>query len=55
MNIYIVKNERNEKVAAYTDAQHAKLIAVEFEQVTVQRHHVEELPGATEVEESRAA
>lgn len=54
MNIYVVKNERNEEVAAYTDAQHAKKIAAEFEQATVHRYHVEELRCEDEVEESPA-
>lgn len=50
MNIYVVKNERNEEVAAYTDAQHAKRVAAEFEQATVRRHHVETLKCETETE-----
>jgi hypothetical protein len=52
MNIYIVKNERDEEVAAYTDAQHAKLIAAEFELATLQRYRVEELLCELDAEES---
>ncbi len=50
MNIYVVKNERDEEVAAYTDAQHAKQVAAEFELVTVQRYHVEMLACETDAE-----
>ncbi len=43
MIIYIVKNERDEEVAAYTDQQHARLFAEQFEEATFQQCNVEEL------------
>ncbi len=43
MSIYLVKNERNEEVAAFTDPQPAKSIAEELQSATFQLYHVEEL------------
>lgn len=52
MTIYIVKNERDEEVAAYTNQQHARLIAEQFEEFTFRRYTVEELPCKTSIDES---
>lgn len=43
MTIYIVKNERNEEVAAYTSPQPAESIAEELRSATLQHYSVEEL------------
>ena len=43
MSIYIVKNERHEEVAAYTDPQPAKHIAEQLQSATLQHYSVEEV------------
>ncbi len=43
MSIYIVKNERNEEVAAYTEPKPAEYIAEQLQSATLQRYRVEEL------------
>lgn len=43
MSIYIVKNERNEEVSSYTDAQRAKDSAEQFQSIFSQEFSVEEL------------
>ena len=43
MSIYIVRNERDEEVSAYTDKQRAESMAVELETATYHEHSVEEL------------
>jgi hypothetical protein len=43
MSIYIVKNERNEEVSAYTDPQRAKDDAEQFQSLFSQQFSVEEL------------
>lgn len=43
MTIYIVRNERNEEVSAYTDLQRASYLAEELQDVTLRPHSVEEL------------
>ncbi|GEM_PF-2408528 len=43
MSIYILKNERNEEVSAYTDINRAKDVAKQLETVTTQHYSVEEL------------
>ncbi len=43
MTIYIVKNERDEEVAAYTNPQPAESIAEQLQAATLQRYCVEKL------------
>jgi len=43
MSIYIVRNERNEEVSAYTNKQRAESIVVELEIATFHQHSIEEL------------
>lgn len=43
MIIYIVKNDRDEEVAAYTDQQHARVFVEQFEEATFRQYNVEEL------------
>ena len=43
MSIYIIRNERDEEVSAYTDKQRAENIAVELETATHHQYGVEEL------------
>ncbi len=43
MSIYLVKNERNEEVAAYTDPQPAVYVAEQLQSATLQHYRVEEL------------
>lgn len=43
MSIYIVKNERNEEVSAYTDLQRAKYFAEQLQSQFFQHYSVEEL------------
>jgi hypothetical protein len=43
MTIYIIRNNRKEEVAAYTDKQRASLIAEELEDASLDRYYVEEL------------
>ncbi len=43
MSIYIVKNERNEEVAAYTEPSPAEYIAEQLRTATLQPYTVEEL------------
>lgn len=43
MSIYIVKNEHNEEVSAYTDPQRAKDNAEQLQSIFSQPYSVEEL------------
>lgn len=43
MSIYIVKNERNEEVAAYTEPRSAEYVAEQLQSATLQQYTVEEL------------
>lgn len=43
MSIYIVRNERNEEVSAYTNRQEAESLAVVLETATFHQHSIEEL------------
>ncbi len=43
MSLYLVKNERNEEVSAYTTPQRAERLAEQLETATFQRYVVEEL------------
>jgi hypothetical protein len=43
MSIYIVRNERNEEVSAYTNKQQAESLAVDLETATFHQHSIEEL------------
>lgn len=43
MSIYIVKNERNEEVTAYTDAERANYIAEQLESATLQSYSIEKV------------
>lgn len=43
MSIYLVKNEIDEEVTAYTDLQLAEYLAEQLQADTRQQYHVEEL------------
>lgn len=43
MTIHIVRNEHGDEVAAYTDYQHARLTAAEFEYFSARQFTVETL------------
>ncbi len=43
MSIYIVKNERNDEVAAFTSPQQANFIADELQSATMQQYRVVEM------------
>ncbi len=43
MTIYIVRNERDEEVAAYTSPKPAESIAAELQSATLQPYSVEKL------------
>lgn len=43
MSIYLVKNELNEEVSAYTDLQRAKDLAEQLQSATFERYCVEEV------------
>ena len=43
MSIYLVINERNEEVSAYSNMQRAESTAIELETATEHQYHVEEL------------
>lgn len=43
MSIYLVKNERDEEVSAYTDPTKAEYLAEQLETATLQHYSVEEL------------
>lgn len=43
MSIYLVKNERNEEVIAYTDLQRAEYLAEQLQSATLKPYSVVEL------------
>jgi hypothetical protein len=54
MSIYIVKNERNEEISAYTDLQWAKSIAEQLQSTFSRHYSVEELVPASHIEANPA-
>ena len=50
MSIYIVKNERNEEMFAYTDLNWAKYIAEQLQSTFAHHYRVEELVLASATE-----
>ena len=50
MTLYIVKNERNEEVSAYTDIQRAMYLAEQLQSEFFQDYRVEELSSESENE-----
>lgn len=54
MTIYIVKNERNEEVAAFTDFQRAKYLAGQLQSMFAHHYKVEELVASKNQEDQAA-
>ncbi|OIQ88231.1 hypothetical protein GALL_298830 [mine drainage metagenome] len=54
MSIYIVKNERNEEISAYTDLQWAKYMAEQLQSTFARHFSVEELVSANHLEANPA-
>ncbi len=50
MSIYIVKNEQNEEISAYTSLQRAKFVADQLQSEFLHRYIVEELIYANSLE-----